>query len=170
MYESYLAHHGIKGQRWGVRRFQNEDGTYTAKGRNRRNENYSDKQYGRDKQVYGTLGARRINRNMNKGDMISTARSKEAERINKFREAGKYAGKVSSVAVGVATYLGTDKIKSILNKKTNYKYDKLLGNNSPYAPIIDLGAASIAASMSYKLGQGVTMATGGYSPSKFRYN
>ena len=22
----YLVHHGIKGQRWGVRRFQNEDG------------------------------------------------------------------------------------------------------------------------------------------------
>lgn len=27
-----LYHHGIKGQRWGVRRFQNEDGTLTRKG------------------------------------------------------------------------------------------------------------------------------------------
>lgn len=32
---SYLAHHGIKGQRWGIRRFQNEDGTLTAKGQKR---------------------------------------------------------------------------------------------------------------------------------------
>lgn len=32
-----LYHHGIKGQKWGVRRFQNEDGTYTAAGKNRRN-------------------------------------------------------------------------------------------------------------------------------------
>lgn len=31
--EYVLAHHGIKGQRWGVRRFQNEDGTLTAAGR-----------------------------------------------------------------------------------------------------------------------------------------
>lgn len=31
----YLAHHGIKGQKWGVRRYQNEDGTLTNEGRKR---------------------------------------------------------------------------------------------------------------------------------------
>ena len=30
-----LCHHGIKGQKWGIRRFQNEDGTLTAEGRKR---------------------------------------------------------------------------------------------------------------------------------------
>ncbi len=35
LYHSELAHHGIKGQRWGVRRFQNEDGTLTPAGRER---------------------------------------------------------------------------------------------------------------------------------------
>ena len=30
-----LQHHGIKGQKWGVRRFQREDGTRTAAGRKR---------------------------------------------------------------------------------------------------------------------------------------
>jgi len=33
MDELYLEHHGIKGQRWGIRRFQNPDGTLTDKGR-----------------------------------------------------------------------------------------------------------------------------------------
>lgn len=33
MYELY--HHGIKGQRWGVRRYQNTDGSLTSKGRTR---------------------------------------------------------------------------------------------------------------------------------------
>ena len=32
----YLEHHGIKGQKWGVRRYQNKDGTLTAQGRNRK--------------------------------------------------------------------------------------------------------------------------------------
>lgn len=31
----YLAHHGIKGQKWGVRRFQNEDGSLTPAGKSR---------------------------------------------------------------------------------------------------------------------------------------
>lgn len=31
----YLVHHGIKGQRWGVRRYQNEDGTLTPAGKER---------------------------------------------------------------------------------------------------------------------------------------
>ena len=32
MTKTYLVHHGIKGQRWGIRRYQNEDGTLTPAG------------------------------------------------------------------------------------------------------------------------------------------
>ena len=31
----YLAHHGVKGMRWGVRNYQNADGTLTAAGKER---------------------------------------------------------------------------------------------------------------------------------------
>ena len=31
----YLAHHGVKGQKWGVRRYQNQDGSLTEEGRRR---------------------------------------------------------------------------------------------------------------------------------------
>lgn len=34
--DTYLAHHGIKGQKWGIRRYQNADGSLTAEGRKRK--------------------------------------------------------------------------------------------------------------------------------------
>lgn len=33
MQTSELYHHGIKGQKWGIRRYQNEDGTLTEEGK-----------------------------------------------------------------------------------------------------------------------------------------
>lgn len=42
--QNELRHHGIKGQKWGVRRFQNEDGSLTSAGRKRYNDSSTEKQ------------------------------------------------------------------------------------------------------------------------------
>lgn len=39
--QTFIAHHGIKGQKWGVRRFQNADGSLTKAGKERYNEQNS---------------------------------------------------------------------------------------------------------------------------------
>lgn len=39
-YNNELYHYGIKGQKWGVRRYQNKDGTLTPKGKKRVSEEY----------------------------------------------------------------------------------------------------------------------------------
>lgn len=38
IYPDYLVHYGIFGQKWGVRRYQNEDGTLTEEGKQRYNQ------------------------------------------------------------------------------------------------------------------------------------
>ena len=35
-YSNSIAHHGVKGQRWGVRQYQNEDGSLTNRGKQKK--------------------------------------------------------------------------------------------------------------------------------------
>lgn len=173
-----LYHHGIKGMKWGVRKYQNVDGTYTRAGidrygyRNARvnrrapNANYSTEQRARDRSVYGRGGVRRINRSMNDGMRISAARSKEANRIYKHRRIGAVAGQVGSVAGGVAGAVAG----YALSKKALQKY----GTGDP---MTDMMIQSVVASGSFKVGQmlgryggqSIGMLSGGYDPKKFRY-
>ena len=112
-----IAHHGIKGMKWGVRRFENPDGTLTEAGKKRYyksdgtltkkgtkeipNSNYSDEQQKRDQSIYGTRGVKRINAELNRGNMISGARSLEAQRVEKKEKNKKVAKKALKIGAGV---------------------------------------------------------------------
>lgn len=57
IYNEELAHHGVKGMKWGVRRYQNYDGSYTKKGLARYNKaetdyNNAKEQYKKTKTAY----------------------------------------------------------------------------------------------------------------------
>lgn len=96
-----LYHHGIKGQKWGVRRFQNEDGSLTESGKHRYNDNYSYQQRIRDSKLYGKGSVKRINKRMNSGESISSARHNEVVRKERTVKAKKMAKTIGIAGVSV---------------------------------------------------------------------
>ena len=95
MYQYELQHHGIKGQRWGVRRFQNDDGSLTPAGEKRyaRAQSKVDKAVARftkgDQEVFDTRSKNRakmeskydkkINKAMRKNDLDKAENLKSAK-------------------------------------------------------------------------------------------
>ena len=82
--EEYLAHHGTKGQRWGVRRFQNPDGSLTAAGKLR----YSVGNGGRSirKKVDPKSAAKLKKRQVKEAAKLKRLKIKEAAKNEKRKE------------------------------------------------------------------------------------
>ena len=91
-FESSLQHWGIKGMKWGVRRYQNKDGTLTDAGKKRYKATTS------DEIEFGKKGAQRIANRRNKGDSRKKAVAKE-----KAIQVGKIAA--LSTALGIANFV-----------------------------------------------------------------
>lgn len=114
IYQTELYHHGIKGQKWGVRRFQNADGTLTSAGKARKAENYSEQQRIRDRKIYGKGAEGRINKRMLNGESIQSARHNEVKRKERI-ESGKTIAK--RIAKGALVVGGAAAVATLLQKK-----------------------------------------------------
>lgn len=84
MNENELTHFGIKGMHWGIRRFQNEDGTLTEAGKKRYKEAKKDaEEFARAKMFYGEgAGTRR---------KLIKAKVNEKSKDAAYKEAFDYA-------------------------------------------------------------------------------
>ena len=122
-HSDYLAHHGIKGQKWGVRNYQNEDGSLTAAG----------------KQRYGIKGAvSKVKSKIRGDDLTPTEKKIRARKIAKGVAIGaagaayaayriKKAGGVKQAKNNVAYSIQDAKLKATKAKqvaKNAYAYIK----------------------------------------------
>lgn len=125
----YLAHHGIVGQKWGVRRFQNKDGTLTSAGKKR----YSD---GR------SLGNHKADIKRAKQESIKKAVSKYSKAYDEASNMSDSADEKWRAAREQYQKLGKTRVSRIIAAAKNEtsdakKYSKLYDEASSMADVAD---------------------------------
>ena len=173
--DDFLAHYGVEGMRWGQRKTELSTP----------NPNYSADQRKRDKQVYGRGGVKRVNKNLNKGDSISTARGSEKLRRDKVlgrnkyvRQGGKVAGAVGGV---VLANVGLNVLSKAASSRVGRSFaNKLLGSgggsalnsailvmNTPAVrAVASTGAAYAGQMMAGDIAVSINTRAGGYDPNR----
>ena len=113
--DNYLAHHGIKGQRWGIRRFQNEDGSLTEEGK--KHYNISD---GGNRKL-----DRKFHKDMNKLRKIDENANVSIQKA-KYKHLNEQAKKEakSGTTLALATFLGN----TFVNKRADDIGNNILKN------------------------------------------
>lgn len=119
-----LYHYGIQGMKWGVRRFQNADGSYTDIGRKRHADGISGKTQTSIKNARANISTRYSS------VKTRTARPRKGKRLeftDEQKELAKKAAVVAGVAVGVAVAakFGNAKIDAL--KSGSYQIAQMEG-------------------------------------------
>lgn len=171
--EEFLAHYGVLGMKWGKSK----------------NPDYTPQQVKRDRQLYGTRGVNRINKNLNAGDQISVARGVEVTRKNAvvkknkyIRPGGKFLGALGGVAA--ANVAISSLHKAVRSRAVGTLITKALGKNmganaakglwqasnfldTPMARIsVSSGAAYVGNLMGGDIAVNANMRSHGYDPNR----
>lgn len=118
--DAYLEHHGIKGQKWGIRRFQNPDGTLTPAGQKRYNYRESDSyknadkkgrakqryQYNRNRLLFGEKAANKMQYKINE----QGADNNKLQQKEIVKQVAKYTAVMAGLSI--ATVMLPDAIEA----------------------------------------------------------
>lgn len=186
-WDTELYHHGIKGQKWGIRRFQNPDGSLTAAGQ-KRYEVVGSRQYKKalnsDLKALRKAGAenikaqyqlqqarsskeedrykRRLQKSGNTVNTITDRLAKETDRASEkgYNVSGKYKDVKIRVASGrdyVKSILRSGAISGLLTASANYK--QLAGYGTKQSQLNSLAAVGVGTIMGGLIGAGITRET-----------
>ena len=124
IYPSYLIHYGIEGQKWGIRRWQNEDGTWTSEGLERRRqliEEGGSKREIKKAKKEGKLQVKLNKELYREQEKLGKKFDKKTEKILQAREKGKH---ISRKKIDKVTSLGTQyRMMDYVSKNPKKYYD-----------------------------------------------
>lgn len=128
MEQEYLVHHGILGMKWGIRRFQNKDGSLTAAGKKRQEELDNEQSNKPAKKSIKDMSDSELKEALNRQRM-------EREYLDLNRQISELNPKKVSAGKRFISYVGnnvikpaaTEAAKNTLSKFLQDKSSKLLG-------------------------------------------
>lgn len=133
-YANSLYHHGIKGQKWGVRRFQKKDGSLTPAGRKRYDDDGPSQKKQKEYKVPKNKSLHRLK--IEEKYKAQGMSKKEAEQAAARRIRGEQFA-VGAAAVTVAACVAYNKYKNHNIDKVlkNVEFHRILETNNPDAPV-----------------------------------
>ena len=123
MQDTSLTHWGIKGMKWGVRRYQNKDGSLTAAGKKRYSSESVHEDYAKahDSKSVKSMSDAELRNRLNRLNMERQYAQLSPAKTNKGKEAVSKIMKTATAVAGATTtaitlYNNFDKIKKIIEK------------------------------------------------------
>ena len=115
---SELYHHGVKGMKWGVRRYQNADGSLTEAGKKRAVDKFAKKYYRNTRISGNSFGA-----------TVGVSKSKEIESMYNSKQLKSARDKLRKVEKIEDDYWKNEKLVDKYQKKAAAKFTKEYGDD-----------------------------------------
>lgn len=122
-----LYHYGVKGQKWGVRRYQSKDGSLTTAGKKRRRADNQDREIRKERKQASknrrTLSSEEINKRISRLKLEREFKTLTEENISPGKKAAKDILKNASIRVATAAAAGTTAylVKAAMTKHFDVK-------------------------------------------------